>query len=142
MLERQTPGFVAIEGPAHVYSEEAFRYFLGVERLRSERSGRPLLLLLIDLKGPRVTDAISHSIADSLFAAMTRCLRETDFVGWYHEGSVAGAVLMQRADAPGADASRQVHERVVRFMSEALPELADRLHVRVFQMPSKAKGSI
>ena len=42
---------VALESRlGQAYNEEAFRYFLAVERTRSERSGRPFLLVLVDLK--------------------------------------------------------------------------------------------
>src|SRR4030095_699193 len=34
----------------NVYEEEAFHHFLAVERMRAERSERPLLLLLVGLR--------------------------------------------------------------------------------------------
>jgi hypothetical protein len=134
-------GFAAI-GPGHAYNEEAFRYFLGIERKRSERSGAPLLLLLVDLKGqPHGTDPMDTALAESLFAMLSQCLRETDFVGWYHQGRVIGAVLMQRKNTPaGVDASLPVRDRIVRVLGEGLPaKVADRLQVRVFHLPSKDK---
>jgi hypothetical protein len=133
---------LAAIGPGHAYNEEAFRYFLGIERKRSERSGAPLLLLLVDLKGqPHGTDPMDSTLAESLFGGLSQSLRETDFVGWYHQGRVAGAVLMQRKNTPaGVDASLPVRDRVVRILGERLPaKVADRLQVRVFHLPSKDK---
>src|SRR5207249_10194531 len=76
---------VALEGRlGEAYNEEAFRYFLAIERKRSERSGRPFLLLLVDLKEQSgVTVRIDPMVAPKLFSALWLCLRETDCVGWY-----------------------------------------------------------
>ena len=42
---------LALDGTCPVaYNEDAFRYFLDMERRRAELSGRPLLLLLVDFK--------------------------------------------------------------------------------------------
>jgi hypothetical protein len=125
------------------YNEEAFGYFLALERKRAERTRRPLLLLLVDVKGdqPAAGSRIDTELAEQLFATLVVCLRETDFVGWYREGRVAGAVLMQHADMPTAEASQQVSDRVVRTIGERLPEASDRLQVRVYELPFKAKDS-
>lgn len=128
-------------GPGQAYNEEAFRYFLAIERQRSEISSRPFLLLLVDLKQPGRNDRIQPALAGKLFSALWLSLRETDFIGWYHEERVAGAVLTQRAEVSGTDMSRQVRERVTRLMSERLPKaIADRLQVRVYQLPPTMKS--
>src|SRR2546427_11929887 len=91
---------VALEGRlGHAYNEEAFRYFLAIERKRSERSNRPFLLLLVDLKKQQgMTARIDADVAARLFSGLWLCLRETDCVGWFREGRVAGALLTQLAD--------------------------------------------
>ena len=134
---------LAREGaPGQAYNEEAFRYFLAIERQRSEISSRPFLLLLVDLKKqPRMKERIQPVLAGKLFSALWLSLRETDFIGWYHEERVAGAVLTQRSEIGGADMSGQVRERVTRVMSEQLPKaIADRLQVRVYQLPPTMKS--
>jgi hypothetical protein len=135
-------GFTMASGPAPAYNEEAFRYFLNIESKRAERSGRPLLLVLVDRKGLRgAARRFDLPSAHRLFAALSLGLRETDFVGWYQEHRVAGAVLMQRADVGGPDVSAQVRRRVARIVAQGLPPaLAGHLQVRVFQLPSKTKG--
>ena len=126
-------GLVAVGGPADVYNEEAFRYFLDVERKRSEISNRPFLLLLVDVKKQVEMDAPQ---AGSLFDALSVGLRETDFAGWYREGSVVGAVLTQHSSDVGTDGPDVVSRRVARVLQAALPEaLASRLQIRVYQIP-------
>ena len=105
-------------GPGPACNEEAFRYFLAIERKRAERSGRPLLLLLVNVNGGNAR--LDEAVSSRLFAAMAQCLRETDVVGWYREGRIAGAVLMQGADTQGAVASHQVRERVERALVRCL----------------------
>ena len=70
-----------------VYDEDTFRHFLALDKNRTERSGRPFLLLLVDvgkLSGSR--DGF-----EAFFEALRRSLRETDYVGWYQASQVAGA---------------------------------------------------
>ena len=142
-LDQCSCGLAREGGAGQAYNEEAFRYFMDIERKRSEISSRPLLLLLVDLKQLRMKKPIQPALAGKLFSALWLCLRETDFIGWYREGRVAGAVLTQRAEMAGTDLSRQVRERVTRVMSERLPKaVADRLQVRIYQLSPRPEGGI
>jgi hypothetical protein len=126
-------------GPGPACNEEAFRYFLAIERKRAARSGRPLLLLFVNVKGG--TARIGEAVSSRLLAAMAQCLRETDVVGWYREGRIAGAVLMQGADTQGAVTSHQVRERVERALVRRLRRVdSASLLVRVFRLPA-TKGA-
>jgi hypothetical protein len=116
------------------YGEEPFRYFLAVERKRAQRSGCLLLLLLVDLEGPPgVSARIDRAIATRLFADLGRCLRETDFIGWYREERVAGAVLTELGDGPPREVARRVGQRVREALGGGLPSnVARRLRVHVY----------
>lgn len=140
-LERSPYGlaFGGRFGPA--YNEEAFRYFLDIERRRSAVSRHPFLLLLIDLKKHVEPNGRIDGVAGKLFSALSVCVRETDFFGWYHEGSVAGAVLTQHADAAVRDVPDIVRQRITAALREALPsEIAQRVEVSVYQLPATVKG--
>jgi hypothetical protein len=116
-----------------VYSEETFQYLLAVERRRMERSGQPFLVLLVRLREIRdVGGRIPPRVAAKIFDGLSACLREVDFVGWYREARVAGAVLAQASNLPGTEASTQVAERMTRALNQRLPVgIAERLRVRV-----------
>src|SRR5690349_1676502 len=102
---------LALEGGDHqIYGEEAFRYFMGIERKRSERSNSSFLLLLVESTGRSDESRLGPRLAAKVFSLMAPCLRETDFLGWYHEGRVAGAVLTQIGDAAGTEVSSIVIE--------------------------------
>jgi hypothetical protein len=129
---------VALESRlGQAYNEEAFRYFLAIERKRSERWGRPLLLLLVDLKEqPGVDVRIDPMVAPKLFSGLRPCLRETDFIGWYREERVVGAVLTELEEGSRTEVSRLVSQRVSGALCEGLPsDIARRLRLRVHQDP-------
>jgi hypothetical protein len=124
------------------YSEDAFRYLLTFERKRSERSGCVFLLLLVDLKEePGQSVRIDSLVSSKIFSRLCLCLRETDFVGWYREERVAGAVLTQLDPGPRPEVSRAVRQRVSAVLGEGLPpDVTRRLQVRVYQLGPSLKG--
>ena len=121
---------------SQTYNEEAFRYFLALERKRSEQSHRSFLLLLVNVKKqPGMSNRIPPAIAASLFSGLGLSVREVDFIGWFREERVAGAVLTQGAHSPENDASAGIGQRIIETLSESVPpEIARRLHVRVLQL--------
>jgi len=131
---------VALQNPlGQACNEEAFRYFLDVEQKRSLRSGRTFLLLLVRLKGGRRTESLGSSvIAEKLFASLWLCLRETDQVGWFREGRVAGALL---TDVSDANVAGPLCQKVLGSLRQRLPlDIASRVEVRALQLPSPRKG--
>ena len=115
------------------YNEEAFRHFLTIERKRSQRGHRSLLLLLVSLrKDSAASSHIPPAVAAKMFAGLTTCLREIDFVGWYRNERIAGAVLVQGGNPSDADVSQRIGERVTQALgAELSPSVASRLQVRV-----------
>jgi hypothetical protein len=121
------------------YNEDAFRYFLEIERKRAARLDRPCLLLLVGLKGPKPNVRISQVLAAKLFSSLWLSLRETDVIGWYREDRVAGAVLTQLADGPPQP--EVIRERVTGALCERLrSDLARRFEVHVYQLKPRPKN--
>ena len=89
--------FAVQDGLVHAYREEAFHYFLELERKRCEAAHRPLVLLLIDREtgGAEIDAATSAKV----FSIVSRSVRDTDFIGWYREGRIVGAVLTQDTES-------------------------------------------
>src|SRR5256885_15992848 len=108
------------------YDEGAFRYFLALEQQRSTRSGRAFLLVLVYLKGKAGAGArIDTTLAGPLFGRLWRCFRESDFIGWYREGRVAGAVLTELRKGAGAGVARLAARRGCRgFCGRGSPGVA------------------
>jgi hypothetical protein len=140
IVERSSHNVELPDGLGPVYNEEAFRYFLQVERKRASRSNSRFLMLLVDLKPhPEESARFNEQTGAKLFAAMWPCLRETDFIGWYRQSRVASAVLTQVGETPGVEVSNLVADRVREALGQSLsPSLAGRLQVRVYQVPATA----
>ena len=124
---------VSRRGSWEAYGEDAFAYFLSIEQSRSERSGRPFFLVLVDLEEhPGVSGPVDPTVATELLSGLRSCLRGTDFVGWYRQGRVVGAVLTESRSQHGTDVARVVGSRVTQVLSLRLSlEDAHRLRVRV-----------
>ena len=85
---------IAEHGRRQAYSQEAFHYFLQIEQKRSQLTGRPFLLLLVDRrKTPGIRVRLDPAAANQVLSGLLCCLRETDIVGWYRRGRVVGALL-------------------------------------------------
>ena len=122
------------------YDERTFRYLHALEQRRSNRSGRPFVLVLVGLKAG-LTGPLEPAIATTIFSALSRCLRETDFIGWYDQDRRAGAVLTELGGDGSADALKVVHEKVItRGLLEYLPDdLKARLELRVARYPATGR---
>ena len=124
------------------YNEQAFRHFLAIERKRAARAGRSFLLLLVTLrKAPGESVVINGKAASRLFSGLAGCVREVDFIGWYRDERVAGAVLTQGVGAPEPAAVRDIAERVTETLSRRLSgSEAQRLQVRVLQLSRRPRS--
>ena len=115
------------------YDEEAFMYFLGIERARAERAHQPVRVLLASLEPvPNQPAGFPHASAQKVFAGLRLTLRDTDVVGWYRQDHIAGAVLTFPATA-GADVTT-FERRIETALRRRLPApLAERLQLRMVQ---------
>jgi hypothetical protein len=124
------------------YNEETFHYFLGLQQRRSERSERPFLLLLVELKEESGQGLpIEPELASRIFPGLRLCLRETDFVGWYRQGMVAAAVLTELGDGAQTELTGPVRQRVKGALADGLPsKVGAHLDVSVYQLRPTLKA--
>ena len=122
----------------HVYNEAAFHYFLAADRLRVQRSRRSMMLVLVSLRpSPGRSALLTESVGSTLLAGLVACVREVDFVGWYRQDRVAGAVLPQ-GTVSSAELRSQILKRILTSLKTSLPAHATRnLHVRVVRFGRK-----
>ena len=73
-----------------------------------------------------------------IFSCLTRCLRDTDFIGWYEDGFRAGAVLTELGEGSQADVRQVVHEKVMTrgFFAPLPAEVVRELHLEVCLYPT------
>jgi hypothetical protein len=115
------------------YNQEAFRYLLERESKRSERSGRFCQILLVcstDEHGRIVQ--MNADVAKIVIAAASCSFRETDYIGWYRDGFVVGAVLTVLTQESMALVPTQLQPRLVQCLRAELGiEEFSRLQIRV-----------
>jgi hypothetical protein len=117
------------------YDQDTFVHLLEVERRRFERGGRPFLLILVDLNDRSEASApLGEVIAAQLFLGLQSSLRGTDFVGWYRQGSVIGAVLTEVRQRPRRHVLRQRLAEVLR--ARLTPAASRRIRVLVYDHPA------
>jgi hypothetical protein len=145
VADRRSYG-VSLEGRlGQAYNEDAFRYFLEIERKRAARAHRPVLLLLLDLRDqPSTGRRIDAMLAARLFSGLWNCLRETDVVGWYREDRMLGAVLTQvedeDQDGPRSEVTQVTRERVITALRQDLSDdIVRRLRIRVYHLHAELK---
>jgi len=86
---------------------------LHLEQRRTERSGRPFLLILISGEG--LQDNLDKTPDGGVIASVSACIRETDVFGWYEQPSTLGLLMTEIGDA-----STNVIEAIVSKISIVL----------------------
>lgn len=83
-----------IDQDHHCYDEFTFTEFLRLERKRSERSGQPFLLMLIDVR-KIIRRRIGKDVFAKIISQLNLHTRETDIKGWQIYQSVIGIIFTE-----------------------------------------------
>lgn len=87
-----TPGR-PVQGQTYsVLGEEPFHRMIALERKRTERSGKPFLLMLLDA-GHCLPSDRNGKVLGKILSALSLSTRETDVTGWYKNGSIVGVMF-------------------------------------------------
>lgn len=110
-----------VEGDYIFYGEAHFLHLLRVERRRTERSGRPFLLALLDVS-ELLTASPHQDIPEKIQATLNRSLRETDIRGWYEHNRVMGIIFTEMAtidDLSIDNIFHKIHDRLCEGLDKA-----------------------
>ena len=94
-----------------LFTEKQFRQMLCRERKRSERSRKPLVLMLIDsevLPKSKNDKIVLGQIAEKVALVV----RETDLTGWFEDGSVIGVIFTELGSAPVSSVTKIIESKV------------------------------
>lgn len=129
------PGHIGIRG-TQAYNEAAFRWFLNADRIRARRLHRPLFLVLVAVNHqPGRAARLPEAMVSPVFRGLASSVREVDFVGWFREGYVAGALLVQGPRQPDPAAVVHITERIKPALtSHVSASVARTLRVRVVRL--------
>ena len=120
------------EPDSGLYVEDYFNEMVYLERRRAERSGRPFLMMLVDLENilgrrdsPETVAIVSRKVSD--------ITRETDIKGWYRHNHVVGVIFSET----GASGIEPLREKVTRCLlaEDALGNVAAELKLSFHIFP-------
>ena len=97
--------------------EAVFVQMLRLERRRSERSGKPFMLVVID--GSDVRRETRSQIFHHAASAIKLCTRETDVLGWYERGKKLGLLMTEIGQGAAADIDA-IAKRLTTALEKAL----------------------
>src|SRR5208283_158651 len=122
----------------YLLGEDYFHQLLSFERKRTERSGNPSILLLIDMSGfSQLSER--RRIAVEVNLVLFSILRETDVKGWYRSESIAGVIFTEMGDCDLTEAT----DKILAKFKKALEDKIDQpkaAHVKLsFEFITKKK---
>jgi lipopolysaccharide/colanic/teichoic acid biosynthesis glycosyltransferase len=106
--------------PRLFLSDKLFAAMLGVERLRTERSKRQFILMLIQGKQWLSFDT-NRDTFKQIVAAVSSSTRETDIMGWYKRNATIGVLLTEFGQCDINSALNIVHSKVCSALHGRLP---------------------
>jgi exopolysaccharide biosynthesis polyprenyl glycosylphosphotransferase len=98
-----------------VLAEEPFHRMIALERKRTERSGKPFLLMLLDA-GHCLPSDRNGRVLGKILSALSLSTRETDVTGWYKNHSIVGVMFTDI----GADDRQSILGTMMSRVSETL----------------------
>ena len=79
-----------------ILQEEAFRRMVSLERKRTHRSRKPVLLTLLEIENPAPSEKTRRALS-KILSALATTTRETDVTGWYQHNHVVGVMFTEIA---------------------------------------------
>jgi exopolysaccharide biosynthesis polyprenyl glycosylphosphotransferase len=100
-------------------AEGDFASFFALELKRVERSGKLLLLMLLDVS--KVLEAQdSKNVLSSILSTLTTSTRETDMRGWHKDGSILGVIFTEIGEAEKGVVENAVVGRITKQLQAKL----------------------
>lgn len=137
---KQKKSFFISGKKIRLYEEDIFLDMLSRERKRSERSGDPMLLMLLDLRALMGNNGHAEEIA-GITQAICKFTRETDIKGWHSSDSILGVIFTEIKDWD----ITALREKVIAYLSDMLDsKQASKIRITFHIFPensSKAKDA-
>jgi hypothetical protein len=129
----------ASSGSEEFCEESYFNEMLNLEKKRFQRSGRPLMLMRLDISGLK-----ELSPADGrrkLQSALASGIRETDVRGWYKRGTEVGIVFTELQSAGPPVRNVLIRRVAARLVSQIDPGVLSKIKVTCHSFPEdEAQG--
>lgn len=108
-----------IMSESELFDQKTFLRLLCLERKRTERSGRPFVLMLLEV-GQLLKAGKDRKILDKTLLALASSTRDTDTKGWYETNHVVGVIFTEINNATGNAVARALLSRVTAALGSTL----------------------
>ncbi len=106
-----------------ICSEDFFHRTLVLERKRTERTGRPFLLVFLDISSLlEDAPALHKEYLAILDAALSASTRDVDVKGWYTQGSVLGVICSEVSKSASVPLVGKIKKKLAEAFKQ--PELS------------------
>ncbi len=123
----------ASRGGEDFYEESYFNEMLNLEKKRSQRSTRPLMLMQLD-----ISSLVATNPADArrkLEQSLASGIRETDVCGWYKREAVMGIVFTELKSAAPSVRDILIRRVMARLVSQIDPDVLFKIKVTFNTFP-------
>ncbi len=120
--------------------EKPFGELLCLERRRAERSRKPFLLMLLDLRKVMVNGNSGRVIGD-VWASLCSSSRDSDIRGWYLQGAILGVIFVEVRQEGPISVSDIIRAKVISALSKRLEaDEINRIDIRMYLQPDSASN--
>ena len=123
-----------IEDDPSFFNQSHFRHILRVERMRTERSKKPFLLLLLDISHLIETTKDINAV-DKIKASLNPSLREVDIRGWYHNNKTIGVLFTEITSIDEVFIDTIIHKIFDRFSKRLNPNWIKKINISYHLFP-------
>lgn len=135
LFKPRGPGFVKPSNPGDesIPSEGEFARMVLQERRRTDRSGKPFLLMLLDIEKSLRNDA-RGTLGRRICQSVASSIRDTDGRGWHKHPSVLGVLFTELNVNGSISVVEVIHRKIVSALAsqltkEELEQISFRLHL-------------
>jgi hypothetical protein len=126
-------------GGEDFYEESHFNEMLTLEKKRSRRSMRPLLLMRLDISGLRESNPADAR--RKLLHALASGIRETDVCGWYKRGASVGIVFTELDSATPHVRDILTRRVMANLVGQIEPDALSQIKVTFHMFPEDGANS-
>ena len=129
----------ASEDDPSFFNKLDFHHLLRVERMRTERSKKPFLLLLLDISR-LIETSQDIKVVDKVKEALKPSLREIDIRGWYNNNRIIGVLFTEIEYIDEASIDTIIHKIYDRFRERLNPNWIKKIYISYHVFPETKQG--
>lgn len=126
-----------IDQDYNLYIEDYFNKILCLERKRSERTHKPILLMLINIDKIASVNEADRTVQD-IVKTLSSSIREVDLCGWYERGTVIGVMFTAFSGESVWESIEAIANKIKENLAKTLsPPVLGKLEIIFHVFPEK-----